>query len=80
LQALQRGEAEPHQQKRILQLLIYQLCGTYDLEFRPGGADGRRATDFAGGKRWVGLQLVTMLAIQPASLLQSNESAAPPRG
>ena len=79
LQALERGEAQPHQQQRVLQMLIYKLCGTYDLEFRPGGEDGRRASDFAGGKRWVGTQLVTMLAIQPASLLQRDEQQSAPR-
>ncbi len=74
LQALQRGEAEPHQQKRVLQLLIYQYCGTYDLEFRPGGEEGQRASVFAAGKRWVGLQLVTMLSVHTSSLLRGSES------
>lgn len=61
-QALARGDAAPHLQKRALQWLIAQAAGTYDLSFRPG-ADGDRATAFAEGRRFVGLQVVKLLNV-----------------
>lgn len=73
MQAVMAGTAQPHQQKLFVEMLVYKLCGTYDLEFRPGGEDGRRASDFAAGRRWVGLQLVTMQQIKPSSLLGKTE-------
>lgn len=56
--ALKAGTADEHQQKRILALLINNLCETYGLSYRPGDPDG---TSFAEGKRFVGLQIVKML-------------------
>ena len=58
LQALVRGEAEPHQQKRALDWIIKQAAGTYDLSYRPNSHD---ETQFAEGKRFVGLQIVKLL-------------------
>lgn len=55
IQALMRGDAPPHLQQRALKYIIEQLCGTYDLSFRPVS---ERDTCFAEGKRFVGLQLV----------------------
>lgn len=79
VQALLRGEAEPHQQKRVMEMLIYQLAGTYDMEFRPGSSevDGRRASDFAAGRRWVGLQLVLMQQVKPSSLVGLTPTEQP---
>lgn len=53
-QALERGEAEPHQQKRILKWLIQNASGMNDLSYRPGDPV---ATAFAEGRRFVGLQI-----------------------
>lgn len=60
LQALQRGDATPDQQKRTLDFVIVQLCGTYEQTFYPG-ADGQRNSDFAQGRRTVGLEIVKLL-------------------
>jgi hypothetical protein len=58
-QALQHGEATPHQQQLALEWLM--LCaGTYDLSYRPGDPT---ATAFAEGKRFVGLQVRKMLVL-----------------
>lgn len=76
VQAMVRGEATPDQQLRFLNLVISKLAGTYDLSFRPGGEDGRRDTDFAEGKRYVGLQLVTMTKVDVAEL-ERREREAP---
>lgn len=63
IQALERGNATSGQQKRALAWLINKACATYDLSYRPGD-EGRRDTDFAEGRRFVGLQLVKLLKIK----------------
>lgn len=60
LKALARGDCPEHQQRRAMKFIVEQLCGVYDLEFRPG-PEGDRESAFAGGKRWVGLQIVKMV-------------------
>ena len=57
LQAVSKGVAGEGQQKRALDYIVRILCETDRMTFWPGAEDGRRATDFAEGKRWVGLQL-----------------------
>lgn len=61
VKALAAGNASDEQQKRALDFIIYILCGTYDLPFRPGGLDGDRESSFASGKMFVGQQLVKMV-------------------
>jgi hypothetical protein len=61
LKALQRGNASEQQQRHALQFIVNRACGTYEMTFCPG-EDGRRASDFAEGKRRVGLLLVGLLA------------------
>lgn len=60
IQAIARGDASDHQQRLFMDYLINELCVTYDLSFRP---DSIRDTDFAEGRRFVGLQLVKMTKI-----------------
>lgn len=63
VRALSLGEALPHQQQLVWEWLGYITGagdGHQDLSFRPG-PDGQRATDFAEGKRWVGLHIRKML-------------------
>jgi hypothetical protein len=62
-QALARGNATADQQKRALDWLVKKACRTYDLSFRPGEA-GRRDTDFAEGRRAVGLEIVKLLNLK----------------
>ena len=65
LQALERGEAEPDQQKRVLKWMIERLCRTYDPSFIP---HSDRESDFAEGRRYVGLQLVKLININLANV------------
>lgn len=58
--ALVAGVANDAQQKRALNWIINQACGTYDLSFRPG-INGERDTSFAEGRRFVGLQIVKLV-------------------
>ena len=72
IQALARGDANKDQQTRALRWLIEAACATYDLSFRPG--DTSRETDFAEGRRFVGLQVVKLLKIN-LSELRRQENA-----
>ena len=64
VQALQRGEATPEQQKRALEWIVNQAAGTYDLEYRTEPRDHA----FVSGRRFVGLQIVKMLKLSLAAL------------
>jgi hypothetical protein len=61
-QALQRGDASEHQQRRALDWLVNKAASTYDLSFSPGD---QHLTAFAEGRRYVGLQVVKLLALNP---------------
>lgn len=65
IQALARGEASAHQQQQALRWIIEQAAGTYDLSFSP---ESDRATSFAEGRRFVGLQLVKLTKINKEAL------------
>lgn len=67
VQALMRGQAEPHQQKMALQFIVEKLAGTYEMHFY-GGEDGERNTSFALGRAFVGQQLVKLTKINLAVL------------
>lgn len=64
MQALVRGDCPPHLQQRAMAFIINNLCGTYDLPYRPGGADAERDTSFALGKMHVGQQMVKLLKVK----------------
>ena len=64
VQAMAQGRATTGQQKALLDWIIVDLCRTYDMSYRPGAEEGRRDTDFAEGRRSVGLQLVMLSNIK----------------
>lgn len=76
IQALIRGEADEYQQKRALKWIIEQAAGTYDLAFRPGGEEGRRDTDFALGRSFVGQQIVKLSRLNVAALVRREENGS----
>jgi hypothetical protein len=63
VKALAAGNANEGQQKTAWDFIM-RLTGVRDLEFRPD----ERASTFASGKRFVGLQLVKPLTL-PASVI-----------
>jgi len=75
LQALQQGKANAGQQQRVLALLLDKLCEESRMSFYPGGDDGRRASDFAEGKRWLALQIKRLLRMRP-----DHRDQSPPSG
>ena len=68
LQALQRGEATPEQQKRAIEWVVNNAAGTYDLEYRTEARDHA----FCSGRRFVGLQVVKMLKLNLAAIRRSK--------
>ena len=75
LQAIANGIASNAQQRRAYDYVIRALCETDRMTFWPGGEDGKRATDFAEGKRWVGLQLRRIEKMRPDRRNESTEIA-----
>lgn len=65
LKALQTGTANDEQQKIALAWIINQAAATYDQSFRP---ESDRATAFAEGRRFVGLQIVKLLNLSGAMI------------
>jgi hypothetical protein len=65
IQALARGIANEGQQRQAWDYILRALCEIDRMTFWPGGDDGRRATDFAEGKRWVGVQLRRIEKLRP---------------
>ena len=59
VQALERGDANPEQQRTALNWIIMVAAGTYEETYYPDARD----SDFAQGRRFVGLQIVKMLKL-----------------
>ena len=77
IQSLEQGNASPEQQTRALKWIMYTAAGLNDFAYRPGSEDGRRDTDFALGRQFVGQQIRKMLILNTAAL-RRNESNADP--
>jgi hypothetical protein len=65
LRALTAGTATEYQQKTALQWLVEVAAMTYDMTYMP---DSARDSDFAQGRRFVGLQIVKLLNLTPQQL------------
>lgn len=65
VQAVMYGRASEDQQKRAMAFILNQVCGTYDLSYRPSSD---RDSAFAEGKRFVGLQMVKLARLNIAAL------------
>jgi hypothetical protein len=70
VQALANGLADEYQQKRALKWIIENVCGTYQLSYRP---TSDRDTAFAEGRRFVGLQIVKALHLSTSTLKELAE-------
>lgn len=62
-QALMKGVADKEQQLRIVEW-IKRASGLYEMTFFPG-PDGARNSDFAQGRRFVGLQFAKLTLLNP---------------
>lgn len=73
IKAMMTGNATEHQQKMVLDWIINQACGTYDQSWRHDNDGGVRASDFASGRRCVGLAIVREI-----NLIDKKSPIAPP--
>lgn len=67
LQMVAMGKGEAAHQRRVIEILVNKLADTYNLSFRSDKDGGERATAFAEGRRFVGLQLVKLLKANPSN-------------
>lgn len=74
MQALQKGTANPDQQKRALDWIINNAANVYDLEYRPDSRDHA----FCSGRRFVGLQVIKMLNLNLTKLGFNNNTGVDP--
>ena len=68
VRAIAAGTADEHQQREGLAWIRDGLSARTRMSFWPGGDDGRRATDFAEGRRWVGDQLQRICNLTPGQV------------
>lgn len=75
IRAIADGTANEHQQRRAFEFIREDMCGVDRMTYWPGGEDGRRASDFAEGKRWVGTMLRRITRLKPERV---DPRGAPP--
>jgi len=71
VQALEKGEATPDQQKRFLTWLVNEACMTYAMTYQP---EGDRQSAFAEGRRHVGRQVVKLLKLNPSIFRKATQN------
>jgi hypothetical protein len=69
IQALVRGDAEPHQQQIAVRWLIEQAAGAYEFQYYPTDRD----TAFALGRAFVGQQIVKLSKLNTQTLRRDEE-------
>lgn len=74
VRALNEGKASEAQQKLFRDWFLHALCRVDDMSFRVGGEDGRRATDFAEGRRFPANQYRKMLNPITLAALKQKEA------
>ena len=75
LKSLWAGTASPEDQIHAIRYIVKHLCKTHDLSYR---AHSQRDTDFAEGKRFVGLQIMKFVNYDPTDM--RNENVGPNDG
>lgn len=62
VQALERGDADEHQQRAAWKFIINVLANVDGMTFHP---ESERASAFAEGQRWVGRQMRLIARLRP---------------
>lgn len=63
IKAMVTGHASEHQQKKVINWLVNIAAGTYEQTWRLDRDGGARSSDFAAGRRAVGLAIVREINI-----------------
>ena len=69
------GKATPEQAQVAIDWVMREAARVPDLSFQLGGEDGRRASDFADGRRYVGLLIREML--DPETMRRAEDGPTP---
>lgn len=75
LHALMDGNATEHQQKLALNWIINEASAPYGVHYYPD-QDGRRNTDFALGRAFVGQQIIGLLKIDLLKIIEEDNRNA----
>ena len=70
VQALAAGTASADQQVRALNWVVYRACATDEVEYRPD----EREHVLASGRRFVGLQIRKLMAINIGAINKRSEN------
>ena len=73
IQALERGEANPEQQKRALRWIVEEACQTYGFSMTP---DIDRLSAIFDGRRFSGLQIVKLIKINMSKVKEVRAKKA----
>jgi len=73
IRALEVGEADPHQQRLVLDCILKKICRTYDVHFVP---ECDRSSVFLEGRGFVGQNILKFLRLEPAALKALYEEEA----
>lgn len=73
IKAVYAGTAGPDQQKMAMEWIMEKACILKDMHFFPGD-DGRRNTDFALGRAFVGKQIARLLTTNPRRKNESEQA------
>lgn len=72
IQACMGGTATPEQQKRVLDWIVLRAAATDDVEYRQDARDHA----FTSGRRFVGLQIRKLMAINTGAFSKNGEHNA----
>lgn len=73
IQAMMEGRANDIQQRRAMEWIINKASMAGASQFRPGGADGERETNFALGRAFVGQQILGLVKINLTAVLNDEK-------
>lgn len=79
IRACLAGNANEGQQKRAMDWIITKAANTYDLPYREDSEGGDRATAFASGRAFVGMQIVKMTRAETLAAAEAAERPARPK-
>ena len=70
IQELERGTADETQQKHALRFIVENLCGVY----MPTFGESDRDSNFLDGRRYVGLEIINCLKLNPAKIAEEKRN------
>lgn len=73
IQAVERGDASPEQQKRALAWIVNRACVTYDFCDQP---ENERLSAIFDGRRFAGLQIVKLIKLNLSKMKEQEHAGS----